>query len=218
MSEFTEAGPHQGRKVSTAGKSLSDARAVMVLLHGRGADGDDILALAAEFNNPHYAYLAPNAAGNTWYPSGFMSPIAHNEPGISSGLKVIDDLLQDLESNGFPAEKVFLAGFSQGACLTLEYAARYARRFAGVAAFSGGLIGPDNTPRDYPGSLENTPVFLGCSDIDFHIPLARVEHSAEILSKIGGNVTKRIYQGMGHTINRDEIQFVSAMMGDLVNS
>ena len=208
-------GPHQGQPVLTAGEPLDKATAAMLMLHGRGATAEDILALSAELQQPGFAYLAPQAAGYSWYPNSFLAPIASNEPGLSSGLAVIASLLAKLAQAGIPPERTILLGFSQGACLSLEFAARNARRYGGLAGLSGGLIGPDGTPRDYPGSLAGTPVFLGCSDIDFHIPKERVEFSAEVLRKLGGNVTVRLYPRMGHTINHDEIRFVQAMMAAL---
>ncbi len=217
MSERAEksAGPHQGQPVLVAGESLDKATAAMVMLHGRGAAAEDILALAAEFKQPDFAYIAPQAARNSWYPNSFLAPIASNEPGLSSGLAVIAAILAQLADAGIPAERTMLLGFSQGACLALEFAARNARRYGGLVGLSGGLIGPDDTPRNYGGSLEGTPVFLGCSDNDFHIPRERVEQSAEVFKRLGANVTTRLYPGLGHTVNRDEIRFVQGMMADV---
>ena len=208
-------GPHQGQPVLTAGEPLDKATAAILMLHGRGATAEDILALSAELQQPGFAYLAPQAAGYSWYPNSFLAPIESNEPGLSSGLAVIASLLAKLAQAGIPPERTILLGFSQGACLSLEFAARNARRYGGLAGLSGSLIGPDGTPRDYPGSLSGTPVFLGCSDIDFHIPKERVEFSAEVLRKLGGNVTVRLYPRMGHTVNHDEVRFVQAMMGSM---
>jgi phospholipase/carboxylesterase len=205
-------GPHQGQPVLTAGEVLEGAKAAMIMIHGRGASADDILSLAAEVNQPGFAYLAPQAAGYTWYPNSFLSPIASNEPGLSSGLAVIASLLDRVAAAGIPAERTILLGFSQGACLSLEFVARNARRYGGVAGLSGGLIGPDDTSRDYPGSLAATPVFLGCSDADFHIPKERVLFSAEVLQQLGAAVTTRLYPRMGHTVNRDELKAVRTMM------
>jgi predicted esterase len=208
-------GPHQGRPVLGAGEKLSDARAAMVLVHGRGATAESILTLVPEIEQPGFAFLAPQAAENTWYPYPFTAPLAYNEPYLSSALARLAELLAHIEAEGIPPERTILLGFSQGACLATEFAARNARRYGGVAGLSGGLIGPDGTPRDYPGSLAGTPVFLGCSDIDPHIPAARVEHSAEVLGRLGGDVTKRLYPGMGHTVNQDEIEAVRRMMAAL---
>lgn len=198
-------GPHQGLPVLTAGEPLTGARAAMILVHGRGASAGDILMLAGELAQPGFAYLAPEAANHTWYPNSFLAPLASNEPGLSSGLAVIASLLEQVDRAGISAERTVIAGFSQGACLSLEFVARHARRYGGVIALSGGLIGPDGTPRDYSGSLAGTPVFLGCSDIDPHIPGDRVLLSAEVLKALAGEVTTKLYPRMGHTINRDEI-------------
>src|SRR6266699_4033953 len=209
-------GPHQGQPVLTAGEPLDKAKAAMIMVHGRGASAEDILSLTTELNQPGFAYLAPQAAGYAWYPNSFLAPIASNEPGLSSGLAVIASLLAKLTEAGISPERTILLGFSQGACLSLEFAARNARRYGGLAGLSGGLIGPDGTPRDYPGSLAGTPVFLGCSDVDFHVPKERVQLTAEVLQRLGGKVTMRLYPGMGHTVNQDVIDFVRGMMATLV--
>ena len=209
-------GPHQGQPVLTAGEPLDRAHAAMILIHGRGASAEDILTLAGEFDGTGFAFLAPQAAGHTWYPNSFLAPIPSNEPGLSSGLAAIAALLERVGGAGIAPERTILLGFSQGACLALEFAARNARRYGGVAGLSGGLIGPDGAPRDYPGSLDGTPVFLGCSDVDPHIPAARVSESAAVLRRLGGEVTDRLYPGMGHTVNRDEIAAVQGLMEALV--
>lgn len=188
----------------------------MVLLHGRGASAEDILTLASELDQPGLAYLAPQAANGTWYPNRFLAPLASNEPWLSSALRAVADALTQIAAAGIPTERTMLLGFSQGACLALEFAARNARRYGGVAGLTGGLIGPDDAPRDYAGSLAGTPVFLGCSDIDFHVPKARVELTARVLERLGGSVTTRFYPKMGHTINQDEVGFVRGMMAALV--
>jgi predicted esterase len=184
----------------------------MILVHGRGATAESILALADELRLDDLAYLAPQAAGNTWYPYSFLSPIADNEPGITSGLGAIATLVERLAADGVDAERVALLGFSQGACLTLEFAARHARRYAGVFGLSGGLIGPPETARDYAGSLDGTAVFLGCSDVDAHIPLERVRESAAVFTRMGATVDERIYPGLGHLVNADEIAAVRSVM------
>jgi len=215
-SNKTFEGPHQGQPLLHAGAPLEKAKAAMILIHGRGATARDILTLASELRQPEFSYIAPQAFGNTWYPFSFMAPINSNEPGISSGLQVITDILKELEENNLPPERVMILGFSQGACLATEFVARNARRYGGVAGLSGGLIGPEGTPRDYPGSLGGTPVFLGCSDADFHIPKERVHETVEIMEKLGGEVTERLYPNMGHTVNLDEIKFVRRMMQTLL--
>ena len=212
----TTPGPHQGQPAKTAGDPLGTARAAMILVHGRGANAADILGLSREFTVPGFAFVAPEAASHTWYPYSFLSPIPQNEPGISSGLAVIGSLVSDLVKVGIPAQRIILLGFSQGACLSTEFAARNPQRFGGVIGLSGGLIGPPGTPRDYPGTLQGTPVFLGCSDIDQHIPKERVEESAEVFEKMGATVTLRLYAGMPHTVNQDEIDFVRTLMMSIV--
>jgi phospholipase/carboxylesterase len=197
--------PHKGLRVLEAREPLATARAAMILVHGRGATAEDIMTIGAELLHPGFAYLAPQAAGNAWYPNPFTAPIETNEPYLSSALEVLEDLLAKVEET-IPADRVILLGFSQGACLTLEFAARHSRRYGGVVGFSGGLIGPDGTPRDYPGNFEGTPVFLGCSDIDPHIRKDRVLEAAEVFKRMGANVTARLYPGMGHTVNLDEIE------------
>ena len=212
MTQASPADPHAGRPALRGGAPLASARAAMVMVHGRGGDAAGMLALARELGREDWACLAPQAAANTWYPYGFMSPLAQNEPGITSGMDAVARAIAEAEEAGIPAERIVLLGFSQGACLATEFAARHARRYGGVAALSGGLIGPDGTPRDYPGSLDGTPVFLGCSDVDGHIPATRVRESAEVLRALGGAVDMRLYPGMGHTINEDEIAAVRAIM------
>ncbi|MEQ8674993.1 MAG: dienelactone hydrolase family protein [Aggregatilineales bacterium] len=199
---------HQGQPILTAGAPLDQAKAVMVMVHGRGASARDILSLSAEFARDDVAYIAPQAYGNTWYPQSFLMPLGDNEPYLTSALQAVGDVVQQVETAGIPAEKIIILGFSQGACLSTEFAARNAKRYGGVVALSGGLIGAEDTPRDYAGSLEDTPVFLGCSDVDFHIPLQRVHDSKTWLEALGGDVTERIYPQMGHTINEDELEFV----------
>ena len=184
----------------------------MIMVHGRGASAESILTLAPALARDGVAFVAPQAAGGTWYPFGFMSPIERNEPGITSGLRAIGRVLATVEGAGIPTERTLLLGFSQGACLASEYMARHARRYGGLAALSGGLIGPDGTPRDYAGSLDGTPVFLGCSDVDGHIPAARVRESADVLRRLGGEVDMRLYPGMGHLVNEDEIEAVRALL------
>ena len=204
--------PHAGQPVLTGGPHPADARVTMILLHGRGASAEDILALALEIGLDDVAYLAPQARGNTWYPYSFLAPLAQNEPGISSAFGVLSRLIDSLDARGMDAQRVGFLGFSQGACLALEYAARHARRYAGVFALSGGLIGPPGTPRNYAGSFGATPVFLGCSDVDAHIPLERVRESAEVFRRMEANVDERIYPRMGHTVNPDEIRAINEIL------
>ncbi|HXE12819.1 MAG TPA: alpha/beta fold hydrolase [Bryobacteraceae bacterium] len=203
---------HAHQPVLRAGPAISDARLVAILLHGRGADAEDILGLSREFTASDVAYLAPQAADHTWYPYSFLAPMERNEPNLSSALRLISRLVQDLQQQNVSPERVVLLGFSQGACLTLEFAAQHARRYAAVVALSGGLIGPPTTPRDYSGSFDATPVFIGCSDIDAHVPVERVNESAEVFRRMGAVVDERVYRGMGHTVNEDEISAVDALL------
>jgi predicted esterase len=204
--------PHRGQPVLTLGPAPRDARLTMIMAHGRGASAEDMLGLAAEFHTADVAFLAPQAAGRTWYPYSFLSPIHDNEPGISSGLGVIAGLVDGLIAQQVPHARIALIGFSQGACLSLEFAARHPQRYAAVIGLSGGLIGPPGTPRDYPGAFDGAPVFLGCSDIDPHIPFARVQESAEVFRRMGAAVDERIYPRMGHTVNADEIGVVTGLL------
>ena len=209
-------GLHLGQPVRTAGVPLGEAKAAVVMIHGRGATAESILTLESVIDRPEIAYLAPQAAGNTWYPFSFLMPLEQNEPGISSAMAALEQLLATIAAEGVPAERTVLLGFSQGACLAGEFAARHARRYGGVVMLSGGLIGPDGTPRDYPGSLDGTPVFLGCSDVDPHIPADRVRHSAEVLRRLHGNVTMKLYPGMGHLVNEDEIAAIRDVLAGVV--
>ena len=205
-------GLHQGQAIRIVGEPLERARAALLMAHGRGARAEDILSLANQLNQKGFAYLAPQAAENTWYPNRFLVPLEDNEPWLSSALSFVGDVFHRIIDAGIPSERIILLGFSQGACLTLEFAARNARRYGGIIGLSGALIGPDDAPRDYAGSLDGTPVFLGCSDVDFHVPKERVNHTAEVLRKLGGGVTKRLYPNLDHSVNQDEIDFVRGMM------
>jgi predicted esterase len=204
--------PHAGQPVLRAGADVSRARLAAIMIHGRGASAEDILQLAREFRATDIAYLAPQASGHTWYPYSFLSPIEQNEPGITSGLRVIEGLIAAVGQQGIDSDRVVLMGFSQGACLSLEFAARHARQYAAIVGFSGGVIGPPGTPRDYAGIFNGTPVFLGCSDVDPHIPLDRVRETAAIFRRMGASVDERIYPGMGHTVSSDELEAANAML------
>jgi predicted esterase len=200
------------RQVLMAGKPLAEAKAAMILIHGRGATAHDIMELGPLLGDEKFAYLAPQAANNTWYPFSFLVPLSNNEPSLSLALQTVGDLVTQVEAAGIPASNIILAGFSQGACLVSEFAARNARRYGGLLVFSGGLIGPPGTPRDYPGSFAGTPVFIGCSDIDPHIPLARVHETTEVFSALGAQVTEKIYPGMAHTVIQDELDQARKMI------
>ena len=213
--------PHRGQPVLTVGRPLAEAAAAVVLVHGRGASAADILTLVPELDRPDLAYLAPQAADHTWYPYSFLSPLEQNEPWLSSALALLADTLQRIADGGIAAEKTVLLGFSQGACLSLEFAARNPRRYGGVIAFSGGLIGPSGMQRggftgpDEPGPLAGTPVLLGCSDRDPHVPVLRVEESAQILATLGADVTARIFPGLEHTINDEELELARGLLAAL---
>ena len=204
--------PHAGQPVETVGCALGEGSAAMILAHGRGAGPRNILELAEALPHADCTYLAPAAAGSTWYPNSFMADTASNEPGVSSGLAVLDALVERVVGAGIDRERLVLAGFSQGACLTLEYAVRHAGRYGGVLAFSGGLIGPPGTNWPYEGDFGGTPVFFGCSDVDAHVPKSRVEESADVFTRMGAEVEKRIYPGMGHLINEDELAFARVLV------
>jgi predicted esterase len=204
--------PHRGQPILRRGPDPERARLTVICVHGRGAAASDILTVADELQIGDVAFLAPQAAGRTWYPYSFLAPIDDNQPGLDSALGVLAAMVESLEAQQIDSPRVAILGFSQGACLTLEFAARHARRYAAIAAFSGGVIGPPGTVRDHAGAMAGTPVFLGCSDIDPHVPLERVRESAELFRRLGANVDERIYPRMGHTINEDEIAAVRTLL------
>lgn len=206
---------HEDQPVLTAGAALQDASAAMIMVHGRGASARDILTLGDEFETDNVAFLAPQAAHNTWYPYSFLAPTTQNEPFLSSALDKLDALLAQLEEAGIAPQNTVLLGFSQGACLVTEYAARNPRTYGAIAGLSGGLIGAPGTPRNYGGSLDGATVFLGCSDVDPHIPVERVHETAQTFERMGASVTTRIYPGMAHTVNQDEIDFIQQLLDDI---
>ncbi len=205
-------GPHQKQPIIYGGEKIENAKAAMIMIHSRGATAESILSLSNEFDTEEIAYIAPQAFGNTWYPYSFLSPVEMNEPGRTSGLALIDSIIFDFLNSGITTEKIFLLGFSQGACLSLEFAVRFPKRYGGIFGLSGGLIGARDELINYEGDLVGTEIFLGCSDIDPHIPLDRVNETEKILKSLNARVTKRIYEGMAHTINRDEIDFINALL------
>ncbi|OLZ42253.1 phospholipase [Natrinema saccharevitans] len=209
-------GLHQGQPLVTGGTDLADAEAAVVLTHGRGATAQGMLQLADEVRREGVAFLAPQAAGKTWYPNSFLVPVERNEPGRSSGLQAIRDAIGEATDAGVPTERIVLVGFSQGGCLASEYVARNPRRHGGLAALSGGLIG-EELDDEYPGDLEGTPVFLGCSDADPHIPEERVHDTAAVLKSMNADVTTRLYERMGHGVNEDELEVVAGMVAELVD-
>ncbi len=210
--------PHRGQPLHQSGAPAEKADAVVILMHGRGATAADILELADVLNVGRVCYLAPQAAGRTWYPNRFIAPIEENEPALSSALGILHDLVQRVEEIGIPAPRIFLVGFSQGGCVALEFAARNPRRYGGVVGLSSGLIGPDVSLTHYRGSLEGTPVLVACSDRDPHIPLQRVHDTVEILRVLGGRVQEAIYPGMGHTIHADEIEQIRYLLHQAISS
>ncbi|HEY4383190.1 MAG TPA: dienelactone hydrolase family protein [Ktedonobacteraceae bacterium] len=206
---------HEGQPLVTRGRPLDASRNVVIMMHGRGRTTDDILTLADRIGDDSFTYLAPAAKDNTWYPFPFMAPISSNEPFLSSALTVYDTLIHNLLEQGFSRERIVLLGFSQGACLTAEYAVRHAARYGGIVLFTGGLIGPPGTQWQYPGSFGGTPIFLGTSDIDGFVPLERVQESARIFRQKGADVIERVYPGMDHLVNDDEIAFVRSMLHEV---
>lgn len=210
--------PHRGGEALQAGARLEAARAAVVLLHGRGAGAADILGLAALFTpRPEVIFLAPQAAGASWYPRPFLAPIDLNQPWLDSALELTADILRRLESASISPGSTMLLGFSQGACLALEFAARHPRRYGAVVAFSGGLIGPPGEPLAHDGDQAGTPIFLGCGDVDPHIPAWRVEESGRVLASMGAAVDLRLYSGLGHTVNADEIEAADQLLAGLVD-
>ncbi|MGE0445618.1 MAG: alpha/beta hydrolase [Vicinamibacterales bacterium] len=196
--------PHGSQPVMQQGEPLGSAP-VLLMIHGRGAGPKNILDLVPRLARPGFTCLAPAAAGNTWYPYSFMAETAKNQPGLDSALDTLRRIVDDAIARGVPAERIVILGFSQGACLTSEFAARHARRYGGIIAFTGGLIGPPGTTWDYPGAFDGTPIFLGCSDVDHHVPKTRVDETEEVFTRMGAAVDKRIYPGMEHIVNDDEI-------------
>ena len=178
---------------------------VVVMLHGRGAGPENILDLVPRLARPQFQYLAPAAPNRSWYPFSFMADIENNEPHLSNALALVKSTLEGAETSGVPRNKIALLGFSQGACLATEFMIRNPSRFGGLIAFSGGAIGPPGTTWDESGRFDGTPMFFGCSDVDAHVPAARVRESAAVCERMGARVTTKIYPGMGHLVNEDEI-------------
>jgi predicted esterase len=203
-----------GQRIVQAGEPLASARAAMILLHGRGATAEDIMTIASEVQAPGWAYLAPQAAGSAWYPNPFTAPLESNEPYLSAALDMITSLIERVEPT-VPAQRIVLLGFSQGGCVTLEWAARHARRYGAVVGLSAGLIGPEGTPRHYPGSFESTPAFLGCSDVDPYVQKQRVEEAADVLRRMEADVDVRFYPGMPHTVNEDELAAIRDIIASI---
>ncbi len=208
--------PHNISPVFTIGADLSSAKAVLVMVHGRGASAESVLELSQYFRQEGLIFIAPQASGNLWYPYSFLMPIEQNEPGLTSSLQRITDIIDFCAESGIPEEKIMLLGFSQGASLSMEWAARSGRKIGALFGLSGGLIGPVGTKRDYQGSLKTTRVILGCSDIDPHIPKERVTESADVFRRMGAEVTMKLYPNMQHTVNEDEIHMIDSFIEQLI--
>ena len=209
--------PHSGQIMLAAGAPLDQARAVVIMLHGRGASAADILGLSERLKIPDLAFLAPQAAQSTWYPNRFLAPVESNQPWLDSALKQIEVLVSQAAAAGIPSERTCLLGFSQGACLALEFAARSGLRWGGVFGLSGGLIGPPGTVHSYPSGSQGTPVLLGCSVPDPHIPRESVIESARLLEGLGMQVDLRLYPDLGHTVNLDEVDAVRSVLEQVLD-
>lgn len=213
--------PHAGQPVRSAGPGPQSADAAVVLVHGRGATADGMLRMASEIavEGAPVSFLAPQAHGGSWYPRSFLAPVADNEPHLTSALELLSGIVEDLDGAGVPPDRTVLLGFSQGACLALEFVARRGGRHGGVLGFSGGLIGPEVERERYGrAAMEGTTVFLGCSDRDPHVPVERVRATAEVFRGMEAEVTERIYEGMPHTVNEDELRFARELLGDLTDA
>jgi len=200
------------KKILSSGKKLEEAEKALIMIHGRGANAHDILSLANYLQVDDFALLAPEATNNTWYPYSFIAPVSQNEPWLSSSLQVVKDLVSDIKAAGITSENIYFLGFSQGACLTLEFVARNAMRYGGVVAFTGGLIGETIRSENYTGNFNNTPVFIGSSNPDPHVPVERVHESTKILKSMNAVVTQKLYNGMGHMISQDEIDLANTLI------
>lgn len=208
--------PHAGQPIVRAGAPLAAARVAVIMIHGRGAGPRNILELVPSLERPDAAYMAPAAAGGTWYPQSFMAPMERNEPGITSGISVVHALIDEALAAGIASDRLVLLGFSQGACLVSTAAQRRPQRFGAVVVLSGGLIGPPGATWDEHGDFASTPVFLGCSDVDSHVPESRVRETAALFERMGAEVTTRIYPGMGHLVNDDEIECARQILDRLI--
>ena len=193
------------KNITFAGKPLSEAKKALIMLHGRGAGAENILSMASHFDVKDFALLAPQATNATWYPYSFMAPVAQNEPWLTSALSLLKELVADVNNQGIALENIYFLGFSQGACLMLEFVARNATKFGGVAAFTGGLIGDKINTENYKGDFAGTPIFIGTSSPDPHVPVERVNATTNILKQMNAAITEKVYANMGHTINEDEI-------------
>jgi phospholipase/carboxylesterase len=200
------------KKILTGGKKLSEAKKALIMIHGRGADANDIIGLSKYLAVSDFALLAPEATNNTWYPQSFLAPKSLNEPWLSSALSILKETVKDIVTAGIPESSIYFLGFSQGACLTLEYVAQNATKYGGVVAFTGGLIGDKIDRNNYKGDFAQTPVFIGTSNPDPHVPVERVYATSNILSEMNASVTHKVYENMGHTINNDEILLANSLI------
>ncbi len=200
------------KTIVSSGKKLDEADKALILIHGRGATAEDILGLSKELAVADYAILAPQATNYTWYPHSFLAPAKQNEPWLSSALEILNELVSEINKAGIESSNIYFAGFSQGACLTLEFVTRNARRWGGVAAFTGGLIGKEIDPENYKGDFDGAYVFIGSADPDAHVPVERVQETSEVLRSMNARVTQKIYPGMGHTISADEIALANELI------
>lgn len=200
------------KNIITAGKDISEAKKVLVLLHGRGANAQDILSLADHFPVGDFSLFAPQATNNSWYPYSFLAPPAQNEPWLSSAIEILSDLLEEIKSKGIASENIYFGGFSQGACLAAEFVTRNAARFGGIILFTGGLIGDKIYAENYNGDFAGTPVFIGTGNPDAHVPVERVNKTAEIMKKMNAEVTVKVYDNKPHSISQDEIEFANKLI------
>lgn len=213
ISALSIEGPHRGARLLAGGTPIADATGALILVHGRGADAEGMLDLARDFRAERFAWVAPQANGHTWYPYSFLTPVEKNQPHLDSALALLAAITDALVADGIPPERQVLLGFSQGACLVLEFAARSDQRWGGVVGLSGGVIGPEGTTWDRPKGVAGTPVFLGCSDMDAHIPVTRVHETRDLFTRLGAVVDERNYPGMPHTVNDDEVEAVRELLG-----
>ncbi len=204
--------PHKDQPVHRLGPSLESAAGAVIMLHGRGASADDILNLAQAMYHPKLAYLAPDAEGHSWYPNRFIAPRDQNEPWLTSALNKVESTVQLALDAGIPTDRIVVCGFSQGACLSTEFIATHPARYAGLFAFTGGLIGPLGMPMNYSGDLQGTPALVASGDPDPHIPWQRVQESADVLEKMNAKVTLRRYPGRAHTVSADEVRYATAIL------
>jgi len=202
------------KNIITAGKELMSTSKVLILLHGRGGSAEDILSLSSNLNVKDFTLFAPQATNNSWYPYSFLAPPSKNEPWLSSALKILKQLLDRITSTGIPTENIFFSGFSQGACLTLEFVTRNANKYGGIASFTGGLIGDKIYKENYKGDFGGTPIFIGTSNPDPHVPVERVYATTKILREMNASVIEKVYNNMGHTINQDEIDNANKLLFD----